>query len=173
MLVLEGDVGDMTSSPPLSCNADFSISRVIDLASNAVNDLWMEGDVMGDVGLCAGCEMDLSKLAELACRGCEMDDPEFDRTLCLFVWLPPPLGGGRIVSVVADNDRTGFGCIVELDVLVFAEALSRDVDSEDDELEDEERAVDSLSCVSSSIGSGGSGALYMLGDPISVASCPY
>lgn len=158
-------MGDMTSSPPRNCSADFSISRVIDLASNAVSDLWMEGDVMGDVGLCAGCEMDLSRLAELACRGY---DPELDRTLCRLVWLPPPLGGGRMVSVVADSDRIGLGCMVEP---VLAEALSRDADSDEDELEEKERAVDSLSCASSSIGSGGSGALYMLGDPISAAAC--
>lgn len=146
------------------------MSRVIDLASKAVSDLWMEGDVMGDVGLCAGCEMDLSRLAELAWRGYEMEeeDPELDRTLCRLVWLPPPLGGGRMVSVVADSDRIGFGCSVEPDAFVWAEALSRDADSEEDELEDDDRAVDSLSCASSSIGSGGSGALYILGEPISL-----
>lgn len=121
---------------------------------------------MGDVGLCAGCDIDLSKLAELACL--EVEEPELDLTLWRLVWLPPPLGGGRMVSVVADNDRIGFGCIVELDVLVIAEALSKEVESDDDELEDEERAADALSFISSSIGNGGSGASYILGDTISI-----
>lgn len=57
----------------------------MDLASKAFNDLWIEGDVMGEVGLCAGCEMDLSKLAELAWRGYEVEDPELDLTLCRLV----------------------------------------------------------------------------------------
>jgi hypothetical protein len=71
-----------------------------------------------------------------------------------------------MVSVVADNDRTGFGCIVELDVLVIAEELSKEVESDDDELEDKERVVDALSFISSSVGNGGSGASYILGDAI-------
>jgi hypothetical protein len=86
VLLLFGEVGDMTSSP-LCCN--FSISRAIDLASSAVKDLCIEGDVMGEVGLCGGCEMDLSKLDELACRDVEgglvEEHEELDRTLCRFV----------------------------------------------------------------------------------------
>lgn len=68
-----------------------------------------------------------------------------------------------MVNVVADRDRNGLGCIVGPDVIVLVEeeALSKDPDSDDDELEDDERAaaLGSLSCVSSSMGSGGSGAL--------------
>ncbi len=104
-----GELGDITSSP-LDCIADFSISLVIDLASSAVSDLCIEGDVMGEVGLWGGCDMERSKLEEEACLVWEA---ELERTLCLLVWLPPPLGGECMVNVVADKERIGLGDVVD------------------------------------------------------------
>lgn len=84
---------------------DLSMSRVISLASRALRDLCMLGELTGEAGRCGMEDGERSKL------NCEMlpgnegwrvgvDGVDGERSsVCRLLWLLPPLGGERTTGV--------------------------------------------------------------------------